>query len=171
MRRPTNPRANPPLAAAPGADRVDRYATHLAPLVGAALSTSGGILELGCGDYSTPVLAEIARHKGVPFVVMASDPVWADRFRGLCTVRLVDWAVLSASDIATGPWGCVLLDNEEKTAARIRRLPVLREIGRAIVVHDLENCERHGHWGEMISGFTSVDRFTDYQPGTAVLRC
>lgn len=146
---------------------MDPYATHLAPLVGAALKARGPIVELGCGDYSTPILAQIAAHLCVPFMVLSSDPVWSAKFKAICPVHYVDdWsrAAFPAADL-------VMLDNEQKTRDRIRLLPLLAKSSRVVVVHDLEQCEAHDHWREMSAPFKSIVRHTEHSPGTGVLTC
>ena len=146
---------------------MDPYATHIAPLVGAALKARGPILELGCGDYSTPVLAQIAAHLGVPFMVMSSDPVWSAKFKAVCTVQIVaDWTSVEfpAADV-------VMLDNEQKTRDRIRLLPALARSSRVVVVHDLEQCEAHDHWKEMSAPFKSIEHHVVHSPGTGILSC
>lgn len=144
---------------------MDAYATHLQPLVRAALAAEGDLLELGCGDYSTPLLAEIARHKGVDLFVVSSASEWAARYAGMARVSIVPtWERVSLPRA-----GMVLLDNEELTRDRIRHLPRLAALAPVVVVHDFEACAGHAHWEEMIRPFGRVEVFKRYQPGTAIL--
>lgn len=141
---------------------MDPYATHLPVLVREALQARGPILELGCGDYSTPVLAEIAQHVEQPFFFYSADPVWSARFP---TVQkyIVDWAAVKFP-----PADIVLLDNEQFTKDRIRHLPALSKTSRVVVVHDLEACSTHKHWAECIAAWPKVEKYP--QHNTAVLR-
>lgn len=145
---------------------MDRYATHLQALLDTALSTAGPILELGCGDYSTPVLATIARHQHRRFLVQASDRSWAERYRDLAEVEVIDWTRWSPP---AGQWGLVLLDSEESTAWRITRLPALLGVADAIVVHDADAAMTRPHWNECVRGF-GIHWYKRYLPWTAVLR-
>lgn len=145
---------------------MDPYATHLAPLVETALATDGPIIELGCGDYSTPILAAIARHKGNAFSAMTSSREWGARFEGLCRIIYVDnWLDVVFPDEI----GLAFVDNEQKTRDRILHLPALRNRASVVVLHDIENCMARGHWAEMVEGYT-VDLRRRYAPGTGILR-
>ncbi len=46
---------------------IDIYATHQQILVREALKSNEDIMETGCGYYSTPLLVEIAKAKGIKF--------------------------------------------------------------------------------------------------------
>lgn len=144
---------------------MDRYATHLEALVATVLGVDGAILELGCGDYSTPVLAAIARAQGRRFLVHAADESWAARYRDIAMIEIVDW---SRWEPPPGEWGVVLLDSEESTAGRILHLPKLRAAG-AIVVHDADSAQTRRHWAECTEGFR-IEWFRRQVPWTAVLR-
>ena len=56
---------------------INEYATHQQILIKEALSCNGDILETGCGYYSTPLLLEIAKQKGVKLVSMVENINWA----------------------------------------------------------------------------------------------
>ena len=56
------------------------YATHQQLLVRTALKTTGTILELGSGWYSTPVLHEIATAMGRRLITVDNDPEWLATF-------------------------------------------------------------------------------------------
>jgi hypothetical protein len=145
---------------------MDPYATHIEPLIRAALGCDGAILELGCGYYSTPVLAAIAAHKGVRFTALSSHADWANRFNARFDVRPIDWTDVDFG----GPWGMVFIDNEQETQDRIRHLPALRLVTRCVVIHDFQHCAKYGHWDAMREGWT-IEPWSDLKPATAVLRC
>ena len=99
---------------------------------------------------------------------MSSSPEWAARYRDIAhVIEVFDWASVNLP----GDWGLVLLDNEQTTRDRIRHLPTLKKVTRCVVLHDLEASEAHPHWPFMIDGFASIERFTRYHPGTAILTC
>lgn len=141
---------------------MDPYATHLPVLVREALQARGPILELGCGDYSTPVLAEIAQHVEQPFFFYSADPVWSARYPAIQKL-LVNWSSVKfpTADI-------VFLDNEQFTKDRIRHLPALALTSRVVVVHDLGACSSHAHWRESVAAWPIVETYP--QHNTAVLR-
>lgn len=147
---------------------MDGYATHIEPLVKAALSTPGDILELGCGDYSTPILAAIAHHRGDRLVVHASDPAWAKRYEGVADeIVIVSWATWKPS----GKWGLVFLDNEEHAPQRIQRLPQLRPFCDVVVMHDASQAMQCVEYGAQIAGFKSAEMYEKYEPWTGTYRC
>ncbi len=39
------------------------YGTHITPLIAAVLETKGNVIEMGMGDYSTPLLHELIKYK------------------------------------------------------------------------------------------------------------
>lgn len=144
---------------------MDPFASHLPVLVREALAAQGPILELGCGDYSTPVLAAIAAHKGRSLTVYTSNREWATKYDTVANVHLVDW---SAMDF-TGSWGLVFLDNEETTGDRIRHLPALAFVTPVVVLHDAQASRGHSHWPHMTRRY-SIEIDTTHDPGTVVLR-
>lgn len=146
----------------------DPYATHLEALAQAVCMTQGGILELGCGHYSTPMLAGIARAQNRRLLVQAANADWAGRFRDLAEVQLADWPRWSPP---RGPWGVVLLDSEEPARKRGHRLPQMRADvatrGAWIVVHDAEVMMEQPEWPDWKKGY-DVTIFRKYIPMTAL---
>lgn len=144
---------------------MDKYATHLEALVESALSSQGPILELGCGDYSTPVLAAIARQQGRKFLVQAQDEAWAAKYLDIAEVQIVKWSEW----VPHGQWGMALLDSEESTAGRIERLPALAEVTRLVVLHDADPSMGRPRWPDCSAGW-EITLYKRYKPWTAVLR-
>lgn len=144
------------------------------------MAAEGRFLELGCGDYSTPVLAAIARHKGVRHMVVTSDPDWGARYRDLTEVSVIArtaWADLGS--MMTGRWGLVFIDNEQKSADRIRHLAWLAASDRSwhpgtradqVVLHDAQNCIVLPHWPELSAPWPNITMHDRHRPATAVLR-
>ncbi len=143
--------------------RLDKYATHLEPLIRAAVEARKGILELGCGNYSTPILREISASKGIPFLCQASDISWAAQFDG---VQIVDWTNWSPP---AGSWDVVFLDSEEATKDRIRRLPVLAKFASIVVMHDADAAMAHPWFNECVSAFPKSDIYKKHRPWTMTL--
>lgn len=142
---------------------VDAYATHLEALVTTALATTGGILELGCGDYSTPILHAICQAQGREYKVQSSTPEWAKRYRD---VEIVDWETWRPS----GKWGMVFMDSDEKTWNRVKRIPLLKGFTDTVVVHDADVCMKRGGWQQAAEAFPNITIYNTYEPWTAVMR-
>lgn len=145
-----------------GSGLMDAYATHLEILVETALNTTGAILELGCGDYSTPVLSAIAKFQGRQFTAQASSPEWAARLGA----ELVDWRTWKPS----GHWGMVFLDSEESVINRMKRLPELADITEVVVMHDADTAIRSDDWEDKVKKYASCSLYEKHKPWTAVLR-
>lgn len=128
-----------------------------------ALNCEGGILELGCGDYSTPILAAIAKRQNKPFHVQGSDAVWAKKYGDL--VEIIDWDTWAPK----GRWGMVFLDSEEDTGKRISRIPALAAVTDVIVMHDAQASKYRQNWDECTKDF-AVEMHQTHFPWTAVLR-
>lgn len=121
---------------------MDPYATHLPHLIRAVLMTGGPVLELGMGDYSTPILLELccfARPCVRRLLSVENDPVWFDKCKTRDTVHwcplLVkpDWSDFEI----TGPFSVIFVDLHPPEL----RKPVLEKIwerGDIIVAHDSE---------------------------------
>jgi hypothetical protein len=56
------------------------YGTHIAPLLTAVLATDGPVLELGCGDFSTPLLHAICAKQNRLLVSTDTDKAWLELF-------------------------------------------------------------------------------------------
>lgn len=128
-------------------------------LVRTALTARGPILELGCGDYSTPVLAAIAAHLGVPFSFMSSAPEWAAKFQG---GTIVDWETVEFphADI-------VFLDNEQLTRDRIKHLPTLAKTSRVVVMHDIVACMSRPSFAALVGAFSAFRAYPEHNTGVA----
>lgn len=142
---------------------MDRYATHQQPLIEAALRVEKGILELGCGHYSTPLLKAIAEFRGLPFLSQASSADWAKQFDG---VQIVDWETWQPPE---GTWDMVFLDSEESTKNRIKRLPVLAEVAKVVVMHDADAAMVHDNFDKYIGEFKMVRWYKTHRPWTITL--
>lgn len=150
---------------------MDKYATHLEALVATLMETHDGtgndaVLELGCGDYSTPVIAAICKAQGRPFLVQASDESWAARYRDIAKVEIVRWP---SWQVPGQHWSMVMLDSEESTAGRLRLLPKLLGKADVVLLHDANFAKTRPHWEECVKGY-SIDWYKRFDPHTAVLR-
>lgn len=118
---------------------MDRTSTHFPILAAVVARTTGPVLELGCGDYSTPMLHLLCRDRRL--VSLEADAGWLARFADLASerhelVRVADWA--GAEILDCGEWDVALVDH----APGNRRVPEIRRLmhrARFIVVHDTED--------------------------------
>lgn len=143
---------------------MDAYATHIEVLAAAVLRTTGPILELGTGEYSTPLLRVLRGDR--PLLSLESDAEWLERFRSMeCqghAIRLVtDW---DAVDVAQY-WGLVVLDHAPAHRRIIegRRVAAWADI---VVVHDTEAACYD--WSRLWSQFDWVFTFTKHPNWTSL---
>ena len=117
---------------------MDPYATHQPILAMAAANVTAlwpelPFLELGCGDYSTPLLTAI---HGRPHTVWASNKAWLDKYRYPMTYLVDNWAEV---DFSQHLWGLVFVDNEENSKLRALRVAAALKHAKVVVTHD-------AHW-------------------------
>ena len=58
----------------------DPYSTHQRLLVRGLMETTGPVLELGCGHYSTPIVQEICRSQNREMTSLDNHPAWVRQF-------------------------------------------------------------------------------------------
>lgn len=148
---------------------MDPYATHLFPLVKTALETTGPILELGCGFYSTPILREICRSQGRQFLCQSSDESWMGKVGGEIE-KVADWTVWTPPQASGGLWGMVFVDSEEGTWNRVKRVPMLSGFTHTIVLHDADISMERGGWPAAKLAFPNISIYQEHKPWTAVMR-
>lgn len=148
---------------------MDAYSTHLEALIKTAVETTGDILELGCGDYSTLQLVAICNAQNRKYRAQASNREWASRYGDL--VEIVDWSRWKPPQAEGGKWGMVFLDSEESVADRIKRLPILATVTDTVVMHDANIAMANPNWEKMAEPYSRITVFNRFTPHTVVMRC
>ncbi len=130
------------------------YGTHMAPLINAVMNTTGDVFEMGCGDYSTPLLHYILTKQKRFLLSADTDLKWINNFKYLendfHTFKYVrvyddDWSVNPKphkwDDIGNKNWSVVFIDHRP---GERRKDDILRFMNKAeiIVIHD---TEYHGY--------------------------
>lgn len=138
---------------------MDLFSTHQRSLVVSAANTSGPVLELGSGWYSTPLLHELCKPSGRVLFTIDDSEEWVSQFRNLETrshsikhVPLWEDAVFSEPR-----YGLVFVDH---APAHRRKEEILRliDVTDVFVVHDWEDKESYGYDViESMFEFISVD--------------
>jgi hypothetical protein len=164
--------------------------SHYPVLAAAVHRTHGNILELGMGDWSTPLLSFMCKDRLL--ISCDSDRGWMDQFREYegplhrfvhvpsekeffdsdPKIRMIpQWAKLKCLDEA---WGVCLLDcapGEVRPELAIR----LKDKCSYIVAHDFEEldkstpCGSNYGWAKILPHFRYVFVWKRYRPHTAVL--
>jgi hypothetical protein len=113
-------------------------ATHIALLAAAVARSTGSVIELGCGHFSTPLLHHLC--KGRRLVSIDHDPEWVDQFRDLesplhtliCVPR---WAEVK---FPLDSWDVAFVDCAPAEA----RVPLIEQFlstTKQFVIHDTEH--------------------------------
>jgi len=107
-------------------------------------ATDGPVLEMGCGNYSTPVLSQMCR--GRKMLSVESDAAWMAKFTDLAGpdhqfIAVKDWSEFVLPDF---PWDVVFI-NHEPAARRIVDIGLLMDKAKMLVVHDTESADYYGY--------------------------
>lgn len=130
------------------------YGTHMAPLITAVMNTRGDVFEMGCGDFSTPLLHAICKSTNRYLLSTDTSKDWISLFLDLesknhefiyVPVYDNDWDLNAKphlwDSIGNQRWSVVFIDHRpaERRNVDIERFANTSEI---IVVHDTEH---HGY--------------------------
>lgn len=149
------------------------FGTHITPLIAAVLATKGDIIELGIGDYSTPLLHEIVKHQrsiGSTRKIHSfeSDPNWLANFKDLRT----DWHLVEAVhdwDKLEIQKNCsVIFIDHAPADRRVIDIQKYRHNAGIIVVHDTEKAKYYGY-EPTISSFKYRYDYERYSKKTTLL--
>jgi len=127
------------------------YGTHLAPLIATVRKTSGSILELGMGVFSTPFLHYIAVLDNRRVVSVENFKDWSEFFFSKYSHKNHEIKVIpSWGDLdVNGNWDVVLVD-QTPDLARIEAVKKLADKARYIIIHDsTPKYESHYHYSEI----------------------
>ena len=129
------------------ASTIDPYATHMPMLLACLAHSSGPVLELGCGAYSTPVLSEVCRLQGRRLVSADNNRAWYERlantFNGTHeVVHVADW---NYSKLQDQHWGMVLVDHSPANQRVIDARRLAKAGAEFIVMHDTDKPEFYGY--------------------------
>jgi len=149
------------------------YGSHFSVLAAVVAQTTGPVLELGVGDYSTPMLHYMCR--GRLLVSADSDLEWLKRFTAYACPRrhefqhVTDWAAWPMPESTS--WAVALVDHApgERRVEEIKRL---KGRCRFIVVHDTETDYATGaNYGyePVLATFAYRSDFRRYRPYTTIV--
>lgn len=124
---------------------MDIVGSHQRCLVSAALRTTGPIVELGVGWYSTPILHEIAKVQKRKLITFDNNPDWLNQFKELESeyhqlVTLGWWGDMPLLD----HYGLVFVDQGQPAE---REYTIRRMFDRVdvFVMHDTEEGPAYGY--------------------------
>ena len=154
--------------------KIDGYATHQQALIKYALKAKEGdtIIELGAGNYSSPILYEICKSNNLNYKIYSSDILWMEEVQKIIPKAnfvdfnfVEDWSKWELKENAH----LTLLDNEELVINRYKHIKrSLRKHSKYIVVHDADTYPKRGI--ELTKDY-SGELFNKLVPNTFVIDC
>lgn len=149
---------------------MDLYATHQRLLVKYMMETVGPVIELGAGNYSTPILHEIAAAQGRHLTTIDNNADWLNRFKNFEWERHSLKLLSSWDDFAvTESHGLAFVDHADPPS-HPRWLQVLKLIPTTgvIVIHDTED-DQYGY-AKLIDLIDVIDEDATHKTHTRVIR-
>jgi len=149
-----------------------RYGTHIPVLLEAMGKTTGDVLELGPGVFSTPLLHWLCEKQKRNLLTIETDSKWA-RF---CSqyyrtdyhkhLWVENWNL--AKDAISKPWGVALIDHSP-SERRPEEIAILAPFAKYIIVHDADDRkDKEYHLSTIKHLFKYYWRFDKVEPATAV---
>lgn len=137
----------------PTGEDMDLVSSHQRLLIGAAMRTTGRILELGVGWYSTPLLHEIAVTQKRMLWTVDNNDHWLAQFKNLVhdyhALTLVGWwgelwNTLDNERYKQDRFGLVFVDNGQP-CEREYAVRALLDKADVFVLHDTEEGPAYGY--------------------------
>lgn len=133
-------------------------------------NTTGAVLELGMGHFSTPILHHYCEASGRKLVSVESDEGWCKCFRHyesvLHTLILAEYDDI-VPKLAEQLWSVVLIDNSPGGPRRAKDFSLLWPRSEYVVIHDYHHDNEEAI-GPLLGGLCTK-LFTEYQPPTLVV--
>lgn len=140
------------------------YGTHLVPLMACVVESSGPVLELGCGRWSTPVLRAYCLAAKREFVSVDSNRNWADKI-GKPLGMEIKFPYLDA--LAKKEWSVVLVDHDP-WFVRVNDAMRFRS-AEFVLVHDSQFLDIAPQLAACLKDWKFHHEYTAVSPSTMIL--
>lgn len=155
------------------AERVSlsvRYGSYMPVLLQALLKTSGDVLELGGGVYSTHVLHSFSLIRGRNILTVENDPFW---YRWCKTYESDHHKVVYVDKWEDAPiegaWDIVLIDHSPNDRRALEAMRVAN-LAKFLILHDANGrYDKHYHYSEIYQHFRYKFTYDKLEPATVVL--
>jgi predicted O-methyltransferase YrrM len=148
---------------------IDPYATHQRLLVKYMLQTTGPAIELGSGNYSTPILHEIAAAQGRHLTTVDTNPEWLNKFKIFESDGHTMCLIQSWEEFEPESYGLAFVDHADPpTHPRWLQVQKLLPTAGVVVIHDTED-DLYGY-AKLMHLFDVIDEDTRYGTHTRVIR-
>ncbi len=155
-----------------------RYSSFMPVLMEVMRRTTGDVLELGPGVFSTPYLHWTCKKSKRQLLTIENDPLWFAFCRKYYQtshknpvrhrfVFVKDWDEAWAK--INKPWDVVLVDHSP-SERRVEEIKKLANLARYIIIHDADaRQEKNYHYSTIYPLFKYRYDFTEVEPATTVL--
>ena len=153
-----------------------RISSHIPVLIKILENSSGPVLELGCGYFSTPLLYWLCKVQGREFVSYENDKEWARIFEARLVRKdepPIPNMVHYIDDWDRAPidkkWGVAFIDHRP-AKRRVRDIKRLAKLADFVVVHDTQPSHEKQykyHWA--FPKYKYIYTFDKVWPYTSVL--
>jgi hypothetical protein len=143
------------------------YGTHLVPLIAAVMATKGDVLELGMGDFSTPMLHELLKRTDRLLVSIENDKEWFKNFSDLGNDKHFLYNSKYNIVITNLNFSVVLVDNAP-AEDRINAIQHYMNDTEIFVVHDTDKMDYYGYT-EAFKQFKYTKTYERYKKSTTLL--
>lgn len=161
----------------PTIGQMNANGTHVPILVALLSKTTGPIIELGSGHYSTPLLNYHSKISGRFVLSVDTNREWNDYFANnfhaenhkfYCTDNRLISNIFLSSPWGTQYWDIAFIDCGPDID-RIKCLELFRNKARFIIIHDTEPAARVYSWGNIFDSFPHKFYWDFYGNGTSVV--
>lgn len=147
------------------------WGSHLPALVAAVGASTGPVVELGVGHFSTPALHAMCAALGRVLFSVEQDPARARKFVRMDSrfhkTIVSEYAAFLADDTQPNRWGVAFIDHSPGGASRAEAFRLLIPRASYVVVHDY-HLENEDHIAPLLVGLKSVYVTTHQQPPTLI---
>jgi predicted O-methyltransferase YrrM len=149
---------------------MDLYATHQRLLVKYMMQTTGPVIELGAGNYSTPILHEIATAQGRHLTTVDHNSDWLNKFKifegdGHAMILLSSWTEFEVC----GSYGFAFVDHADPPShPRWLQVEKLLPVADLILIHDTED-DLYGY-AKLMNIIDVIDEDTTFRTHTRIIR-
>ncbi len=149
--------------------------SHLPLLIRAVENSTGPILEVGGGDFSTPMLDMLCRKEKRLFITFETFLSWYEKLKGYKSdyhkIIHIDncQEIHTHPVIANQPWGVVFIDQKPAYSRRFSA-QYFADKAKYVILHDSEpEQENHYKYNRIYSQFKYRYNYTAIVPHTTVL--
>lgn len=149
------------------------WGSHLAPLMACLGASTGPVLELGVGHFSTPILHAYCVASDRKLISVEDHLEWFEGFRQKyeCDGHqfiMADYAVIVPELARTKQFGVAFIDNSPGGQRRADDFTSLITVSDYVVVHDYHGENEEAIFPLIKPGSVSFKVYSDYMPPTLV---